>query len=389
MESVNAPRFTALPPLSLYIHIPWCEKKCGYCDFNSHDRKGQALDEQRYVNALMTDLEMTLPQIWGRSVHTIFFGGGTPSLFSARAIDDILCGVRARLKLAPDAEITLEANPGTFEAQKFADFCAAGINRLSIGIQSFNAQHLHALGRVHDDVQARRAVEIGLRTIGNVNLDLMYALPNQTAAEALADIQTAIAFSPPHISAYQLTLEPNTLFHAHPPALPDDDTCGAIEEAVHSALASAGYDRYEISAFAKPKMQCQHNLNYWKFGDYIGIGAGAHGKISAPHSIARTVKAKQPEHYMQACEAGDATIERREITRKDAGFEFMLNALRLTEGVETVQFSERSGFPISLVTKALAQAEAKGLLAPDPTRIKPSPLGLRYLNDLQEMFLLG
>jgi putative oxygen-independent coproporphyrinogen III oxidase len=384
---LGKPHFTALPPLSLYIHIPWCIKKCPYCDFNSHAVKGENFTETRYVEALMRDLESQLPQFWGRPIHTIFFGGGTPSLFSARAIDDILCGVCACPQLFADAEITLEANPGTFEIEKFAAYRAAGINRLSIGIQSFNDAHLHALGRVHNAGEAERAVEIGLKTFPRVNLDLMYALPNQTEAEAKADITRAIASGVTHLSAYQLTLEPNTLFHSQPPPLPNDDTCGAIEEAVHGALAGAGFSRYEISAFAREGETCAHNLNYWKFGDYVGIGAGAHGKLSFPNRVERTVKAKQPEQYMRAMEAGDAVIERRELARSEFGFEFMLNALRLTEGVSVTLFAERTGFPISLIASQLDAAEKKGLLSRDHLRFAPTELGLRYLNDLQELFL--
>jgi oxygen-independent coproporphyrinogen-3 oxidase len=387
MEGLTEPRFAALPPLALYIHIPWCVKKCPYCDFNSHAIKGSGPDEPRYIHALMSDLERQLPQIWGRPIHTIFFGGGTPSVFSARAIDDILCGVRARTKLLADAEITLEANPGTFEIAKFAEYRALGINRLSIGIQSFNNQHLNALGRVHNGDGARRAVEIGLATIGNVNVDLMYALPNQTVDDALLDIRTALAYSPQHISAYQLTIEPNTLFHASPPHLPDESTYGAIEEAVHGALAGAGYARYEVSAFAKDDARCQHNLNYWRFGDYVGIGAGAHGKVSQPNAVTRTINAKQPEQYMTMSEAGDALVERRIVKRSEIGFEFMLNALRLVDGFETKLFAERTGFPISLVAKALDAAEASGLVVRDHTQIRPTARGMNYLNDLQALFL--
>jgi putative oxygen-independent coproporphyrinogen III oxidase len=387
MEGLTAPKFSALPPLALYIHIPWCIKKCPYCDFNSHAVKEGGPNEARYVHALMSDLERELPQIWGRPIHTIFFGGGTPSLFSARAIDDILCGVRARTKLMADAEITLEANPGTFEAEKFAEFYAVGINRLSIGIQSFNGTHLAALGRVHDGAQARQAVEIGLATVGNVNLDLMYALPNQTIEDAQADINTAIGFAPNHISAYQLTIEPNTLFHAQPPVLPTESTTGSIEDAVHAVLAGAGYARYEVSAFARNQARCQHNVNYWKFGDYVGIGAGAHGKVSQPHAITRTVKAKQPEQYMSLCETGDPCIERRDVKRSEAGFEFMLNALRLVDGFDTALFEERTGFPIALVDRSLNEAEAKGLITRTHARIAPTERGLNYLNDLQELFL--
>jgi putative oxygen-independent coproporphyrinogen III oxidase len=296
--------------------------------------------------------------------------------------------VCARTKLLADAEITLEANPGTFEIEKFTEYCAAGINRLSIGIQSFNDAHLSALGRVHNAGEAERAVDIGLKTFPRVNLDLMYALPNQTEAAAKADIARAIASGVTHISAYQLTLEPNTLFHAQPPPLPDDEACGAIEEVVHGELANAGFARYEISAFARKGETCAHNLNYWRFGDYVGIGAGAHGKLSFPNRVERTVKAKQPEQYMNAMEAGDAVIERRELARSEFGFEFMLNALRLTSGVTISLFAERTGFPVSLIASQLDVAEKKGLLTRDHLRFAPTELGLRYLNDLQELFLV-
>ncbi len=387
MERIGAPAFAALPPLSLYIHIPWCIKKCPYCDFNSHAVKGSGPNEQRYVNALLRDLELALPSFWGRTIHTVFFGGGTPSLFSAQAIDDILCGVRARTKLAADAEITLEANPGTFEIEKFAAFRDAGVNRLSIGVQSFDDEALRALGRVHGGDEAARAVEIGLKTVGNVNIDLMYALPAQTPEAAAADVNKAIAFGVSHLSAYQLTLEPNTLFHLHPPKLPDEGVSEEIEHAVHHALAAAGYARYEISAFAKPERRCAHNLNYWKFGDYVGIGAGAHQKLSMPNAITRAVKAKQPEDYMQRCERDAPTVETRMLSRKDAGFEFMLNALRLVDGFDVAIFAERTGHPISVVSHALDAAEKKGLIARDHLRIHPTSRGLQYLNDLQTLFL--
>ncbi|MEP6702909.1 MAG: radical SAM family heme chaperone HemW [Betaproteobacteria bacterium] len=384
--SPAAPRFTALPPLALYIHIPWCLKKCPYCDFNSHEQK-QALPERRYVDALMSDLESALPSIWGRKFSSIFFGGGTPSLFTPASIDAILAGVRARMPVPPETEVTLEANPGTFEAQKFAEFRSAGINRLSIGIQSFNAAHLSALGRVHDDAEAHRAVEIGLTTIGNINLDLMYALPNQSLADALADLNAAISYRPPHLSCYHLTLEPNTLFAKYPPQLPDDDASADMQDAIEAALAAAGYRHYETSAYAQPGFECRHNRNYWEFGDYLGIGAGAHSKLSFPNRILRQVRAKQPQQYLDRIDAGDAIIEQHDVTRGDAGFEFMLNALRLTDGVPAALFQERTGFPLTLVEPALRSAEAKGLLLYDYQRIAPSALGRRFLNDLQQLFL--
>ena len=384
--SPAAPRFTALPPLALYIHIPWCMKKCPYCDFNSHEQR-QALPEARYVDALMADLESALPSIWGRKFSSVFFGGGTPSLFSPTSIDAILAGVRARMPVPPMTEVTLEANPGTFEAQKFAEFKSAGINRLSIGIQSFNPAHLKALGRVHDDVEAHRAVEIGLATIGNLNLDLMYALPGQTHDNLLADLRTALSYAPPHLSYYHLTLEPNTLFAKHPPKLPDDDAAADMQDAIEATLDAGGYRHYETSAYAKPGAECHHNRNYWEFGDYLGIGAGAHSKLSFPNRILRQVRVKQPQQYLDSIDAGNAMLEEHDVTRGDVGFEFMLNALRLTGGVPAALFQERTGFPLTLVERALRDAEAKGLLLRDHQRIAPTELGQRFLNDLQQMFL--
>jgi putative oxygen-independent coproporphyrinogen III oxidase len=380
------PHFTALPPLALYVHVPWCLRKCPYCDFNSHEARGE-IPETRYVDALMADLESALPSIWGRKVGTIFIGGGTPSLFSAASIDRLLAGIRARVALAPDAEVTLEANPGTFEREKFAGFRAAGVNRLSLGIQSFDARHLATLGRVHDANEARAAAEAALALFDNVNLDLMYALPNQTRDEALADASEAIRFSPPHLSFYQLTLEPNTLFHRHPPPMPDDDLAADIEDAVHAALAEAGYHRYEISAFARHGRECRHNLNYWRFGDYLGIGAGAHSKISFADRIVREVRYKQPNQYLEQVVRGAPTIERNEVTRDDAGFEFMLNALRLTDGVPASLFEERTGFALSSIRREIAAAVERGLLDPDPAMLKPTERGRRFLNDLQAIFV--
>jgi oxygen-independent coproporphyrinogen-3 oxidase len=380
------PRFTALPPLSLYIHIPWCIRKCPYCDFNSHAVR-DTVPERRYVDALLADLETALPSVWGRKLHTIFFGGGTPSLFSPEAIDAILAGVRARIPVLPGAEITLEANPGTFEQAKFAGFRDAGINRLSIGVQSFDARFLSALGRVHDDAEAHRAVEIGLATIGNVNLDLMFALPRQTQADAQADVATAVRYAPPHLSFYHLTLEPNTLFAKYPPPLPDDDAAADMQDAIDAALAAAGYAHYETSAWARPGRECRHNRNYWEFGDYLGIGAGAHSKISFPDRIVREVRVKQPQQYLDAIERGHAVREAHDVTRSDVGFEFMLNALRLVEGFAVPLFQERTGFPLTIVEPALREAEKKGLLARDHRRIAPTPLGRRFLNDLQQLFL--
>jgi oxygen-independent coproporphyrinogen-3 oxidase len=380
------PRFAVLPPLALYVHLPWCMKKCPYCDFNSHEVDGE-LPEDDYVAALLADLEHALPSIWGRKVVTVFMGGGTPSLFSAAAIDRLLSGIRARVPVMPDAEVTLEANPGTFERQKFADFFGAGVNRLSLGIQSFAGDKLRALGRIHDDVEARRAAEAALMIFGNVNFDLMYALPGQSPAQAREDVAAALSFAPPHLSFYQLTLEPNTLFHRHPPPLPDDDLAADIENVLHDALAQAGYARYETSAFAKPGRQCAHNLNYWRFGDYLGIGAGAHAKLSFPGRVVRQVRWKQPRQYLSKVRAGSPLMAETMVTRDDAGFEFMLNALRLTDGVPATLFAERTGFPLSLVGAPLSTAVQRGLLDPDPARLRATPLGQRFLNDLQALFL--
>ena len=383
----------ALPPLSLYIHFPWCEKKCPYCDFNSHQIKEgvgrtSGFDEERYINALITDLETELPRIWGRQVHSIFIGGGTPSLLSAQGMDTLLSAIRARIHLEPDAEITMEANPGSVETEKFAGFAKAGITRVSLGIQSFQDQQLKALGRIHNGAEAKRAIEIALQHFKSVNLDLMYGLPMQTLDDAKRDVETALAFKTPHLSLYNLTLEPNTYFANFPPKLPSEDEVDSIFEQSLDLLTKAGFKRYEISAYAKPGMECKHNLNYWRFGDYIGIGAGAHGKISFPDKITRQVRERHPETYMQAIEQnGNALIESKEISAADLPFEFMLNTLRLTDGVATNTFSERTGLPLSSISKGLDEASKKGLLDPDPTVLKGTPQGLRYLNNLQELFL--
>ena len=384
--SPSKPRFAALPPLALYVHIPWCIRKCPYCDFNSHEQRG-ALPETEYVDALIADLEFALPLIWGRRVGSVFFGGGTPSLFAAAAIDRILAAIRARVALAPDAEVTLEANPGTFERMKFAGFKAAGVNRLSLGVQSFNPAHLRALGRVHDDREARTAVAAALEIFDNINLDLMYALPGQTPGGARADAVAALEFSPPHLSFYHLTIEPNTLFHRHPPALPDEDTAAEIEDELEAALVKAGYRHYETSAFAKTGRECRHNLNYWQFGDYLGIGAGAHSKLSFAERIVRQIRHRQPQQYLAAVASGTPLAEQRELSRADAGFEFMLNVLRLTDGFPVSQFAERTGFALASVQRELAEAERRGLLERDHQRIRPTPLGRRFLNDLQAIFL--
>jgi putative oxygen-independent coproporphyrinogen III oxidase len=385
-HSLATPRFASLPPLSLYVHIPWCVRKCPYCDFNSHAAPA-TLPEDAYVDALVADLEHALPSIWGRKVGTVFIGGGTPSLFSADAIARLLSAVRARVALTPGAEITLEANPGTFERARFAGFFAAGVNRLSLGVQSFDDRYLHALGRIHDAGEAQRAAEAALMIFGNVNLDLMFALPEQTVADARRDAAVALGFAPPHLSFYQLTLEPNTLFHRYPPPIPDDETAADIEEAVVQMLADVGYAHYETSAHAKPGHRCAHNLNYWRFGDYLGIGAGAHSKLSFPDRIVRQVRWKQPQQYMTQVAQGSPLQEEHALSRRDLPFEFMLNALRLTEGVPSALFAERTGMPLAIAAQAIGEATRKGLLEPDPATLRPTPLGRRFLNDLQALFL--
>ncbi len=379
-------RLGVLPPLALYVHIPWCVKKCPYCDFNSHQARGD-VPERAYVEALVTDLELALPDVWGRRVHSIFFGGGTPSLFSAAAIETLISAFRARLQLAADCEITLEANPGTFEAEKFRGYREAGVNRLSIGIQSFDPKHLKALGRIHDDGEARRAIEIARKHFENINLDLMYALPRQTPEEARADVEAALEAGTTHLSFYHLTLEPNTLFYRHPPALPDDDAAASMQDAIAEALAGNGYVHYETSAWAKPGRECRHNLNYWRFGDYLGIGAGAHGKLSFRDRIARTVRWKQPKEYLERAAEGRPMQESREIERADLAFEFMMNALRLPGGFPVSLFAERTGLQIALAEKPLREAEARGLIVRDHERIRPTDLGQRFLNDLLQLFL--
>ena len=375
-----------LPPLSLYIHVPWCVRKCPYCDFNSHAVRG-ALPEAAYVTALLADLEAALPRVWGRAVHSIFIGGGTPSLLSVAALEALLSGVRARLPQAADAEVTLEANPGTVEAEKFAGFRAAGVNRLSLGIQSFSDRHLAALGRVHDAAGARRAVELALNTFDNVNLDLMYGLPGQTPDEAVADIATATAYAPQHLSVYHLTLEPNTWFHRYPPSLPDEDTVADMQAALETQLAAAGYAHYETSAFARPGYQSRHNLNYWLFGDYLGIGAGAHSKISFKNNVLREFRARAPKAYLAQAGSGAWETEPRVIGVGELPGEFMMNALRLNAGFDLALFSARTGLPLTTALAALDQAEARGLIVRDHMRVRPTPHGRRFLNDLIQIFL--
>ncbi len=384
--SPSGVRLAQLPPLALYVHIPWCVRKCPYCDFNSHQAKGD-IPERAYVEALVTDLELALPDVWGRRVYSVFFGGGTPSLFSAAAIETLISAFRARLPLAADCEITLEANPGTFEAEKFRGYREAGVNRLSIGVQSFNPEHLKALGRIHDDKEARRAIEIAKASFENINLDLMYALPQQTPTEALADVEAALEVDTAHLSFYHLTIEPNTLFHRHPPKLPEEDAAAAMQDAIGTALADGGYVHYETSAWARPGRECRHNLNYWRFGDYLGIGAGAHSKLSFPDRVARAVRWKQPKEYLQRVAEGRPVQESHDVQRADLMFEFMMNALRLPEGFAVGSFVERTGLQIAVAEKPLAQAETRGLILRDHERIRPTDLGQRFLNDLLQLFL--
>ena len=379
-------QLAALPPLSLYVHMPWCVKKCPYCDFNSHELRG-SLADSAYADALIRDLELALPQVWGRRVYSIFIGGGTPSLFPAATLDRLLADIRARLQLSADCEITMEANPGTFEADKFRDYAAAGINRLSMGVQSFNPGHLKALGRIHDDTEAWRAIETASKYFDNINLDLMYALPAQTLAEAEADCRAALSCGTSHLSFYHLTLEPNTVFHRYPPELPDEDASADMQERLQVLLAEGGYGNYETSAYARPGRECRHNLNYWRFGDYLGIGAGAHTKLSFPDRIIRQARYRQPQSYFDQLGRGSAVSEDHVVTRADLPFEFMMNALRLTDGFPVALFHERTGLEISSVHRELEAAEAKGLVARTHEAIRPTPLGRRFLNDLLGLFL--
>ena len=376
-----------LPPLSLYVHYPWCVRKCPYCDFNSHEADSAEIRENEYVAALRADLEAALPLIWGRRIVSIFFGGGTPSLMSARAVDSLLSAIRALVPLVPECEITLEANPGTVDAERFASYRASGINRLSIGIQSFDELKLKALGRIHDRAQALAAIEVAQRHFDDFNLDLMYALPGQTLGELQADVEQAIAAHPPHLSLYQLTLEPNTVFAKYPPELPDSDCAGEMHDWVEHRTAAAGLTRYEVSAYARAGRECRHNLNYWTFGDYLGIGAGAHSKISFPHRIVRQTRFRQPASYLERAAGSEFVAESHEVARADLPFEFMLNTLRLASGVPVNSFAERTGLSLGSVEAELNEAERRGLLERDHVSVRPTPLGLRFLTDLQTIFL--
>lgn len=384
------PRLAIPPPLSLYIHIPWCVKKCPYCDFNSHEhKKNQNFSdlESMYVDALIKDLEYSLPKIWGRKIHSIFFGGGTPSLFSGKAIHKILSQVHALTPILYDAEVTLEANPGAIDINHFEGYKDAGVTRVSLGIQSFNDEHLKSLGRIHDSKDAKKGIEIAMRHFSEVNLDLMYALPHQTLDDALDDANTAVSFNTTHLSFYHLTIEPNTLFFKHPPKLPIDDESAVMQEKIESLLSHKGYEHYETSAFAKPKSRCQHNLNYWQFGDYLGVGAGAHSKLTFHDKTTRESRYKSPKQYMEKVNTQNMIESETIIPENDLAFEFMMNHLRLIDGFFIQSFEEKTGLNISTIDKELKNAMQKKLIHIDHEIIKPTLLGQRFLNDLLSIFL--
>lgn len=374
------------PPLSLYIHIPWCVRKCPYCDFNSHESK-QEIPEAAYVDTLIADLEQATPLIWGRKIHSVFFGGGTPSLFTAEAIDKILSHVRMLTPLEYGAEITLEANPGTVDIANFEGYKQAGVNRVSLGIQSFDNRYLKALGRIHDREQALNAIQLALKTFDKVNLDVMYGLPEQSIEDAQHDAELACNLDPAHLSFYHLTLEPNTPFHRTPPSLPDDDTSATMQEEIEKILAAHGYENYETSAFAKTNKQCHHNLNYWTFGDYLGIGAGAHSKLSFHDKIIRQARHKHPKRYMEYVPKGKAVDQEWKIKNEELGFEFMMNALRLTKGFDKDLFTARTGIPLISLQNQLKQASQLGLLSEHQQTIQPTLKGRRFLNNLLDIFL--
>ncbi len=379
-------QLTALPPLALYVHLPWCLKKCPYCDFNSHENNG-ALPEDAYLQALREDITAALPLIWGRTVHSVFIGGGTPSLFSPDAIARLISDVRALLKLEANAEITLEANPGTFETDRFKAFRQAGVTRLSVGVQSFDDRFLKALGRVHNGDQARAALTEAAQHFDTFNLDLMYALPGQTLADCARDVDTALSFAPPHLSIYHLTIEPNTYFAKFPPVVPEDDDAYAMLDLITERTGVAGLERYEVSAYARPGHRCWHNLNYWQFGDYLGVGAGAHSKLSFAHRVLRQVRWREPRLYMQHAMEGRPVTTENEVAASDLPFEFMLNALRLKDGFELAHFSERTGLPLTTIQAGLQEAERRGLLGRDLQRAWPTERGFDFLSDLQSLFL--
>ena len=381
-------RLTALPPLSVYVHVPWCLRKCPYCDFNSHVAP-EKIPEDLYLEALAADLEQMLPDVWGRQVFTVFIGGGTPSLLSDRALDRLLSLLRTYLNLWPDAEITLEANPGAVEAGKFKSFAASGVNRISLGIQSFNDAKLQSLGRIHDHRQAMDAIDIAMNAVSRVNLDLMYGLPGQTVGECEQDVRMALSFGTDHLSLYQLTLEPSTVFAKYRPVLPDEDVLGDMEDMLVGLTTQAGLERYEVSAYARMGQQCRHNRNYWEFGDCLGIGPGAHGKISFPDRIERHAKLRSPDSWMQSSLKRDQShlAEKRVVGAADLPFEFMLNALRLKDGVPTHFFQDRTGLSTALIRQKIERAVSQGLLSHDPMRLLATPKGWHFLNDLQEIFL--
>ena len=383
----GALQLSSLPPLSLYVHLPWCLKKCPYCDFNSHEIRSAELPEQAYLDALLADLDAALPLIWGRSVHSIFLGGGTPSLFSPQRIERLLSNLRARLKLSADCEITLEANPGTFEKDRFRAFRDAGVTRLSVGVQSLDDGHLQTIGRVHDRAQALAALEEAARSFATWNLDLMYALPGQTLPGLQQELAQALAFAPPHLSIYHLTIEPNTYFAKHPPRVPDEDTAYAMLDLITERTALAGLQRYEVSAYAQAGHHCRHNLNYWQFGDYLGIGAGAHSKLSFAHRIVRQVRVREPRLYMERALAANAVAQEEDVRRADLPFEFMLNALRLRQGFALNGFSERTGLALTAIAQPLEEAERRGWLTRDLQRVSPTERGFDFLSDLQALFL--
>jgi len=382
------PGLVALPPLSLYVHVPWCVRKCPYCDFNSHERT-EGAPEEDYLAALAADLEQAVPSVWGRTVSTVFIGGGTPSLLSAETVDRMMALFRACLNLAPDAEVTLEANPGTAEADRFEGYARAGVNRISLGIQSFDDRALEALGRIHDGAQARRAIGMAQHAVERVNLDLMYALPGQTLEACERDLREAMSYGTGHLSLYHLTMEPNTVFAKYPPKVPDDDASAAMQDRIVELTTAAGWERYEVSAYARPGQACQHNLNYWRFGDYLGIGPGAHSKLSFQDRILRQARSRMPDSWMRQALARDGShiAEERVLGAADLGFEFMLNALRLRDGVEGGLFIERTGLSLMSILPAMRHAAERGLLEPGLEQIRATPLGWRFLNELQMEFL--
>ncbi len=388
--------FGSLPPLSVYVHLPWCLKKCPYCDFNSHEWGARAdhaggLPVRDYLGALRADLESSLPLVWGRRIHSVFIGGGTPSLFAPEAIDELLADLRARLPMEPGCEVTLEANPGTFERDRFRGYRQAGVTRLSVGVQSFDDAKLKAIGRVHDAAQAHAAVREAAEAFDTFNIDLMYALPGQTLAQFDADLSQALDHAPPHLSIYHLTLEPNTFFAHQPPsgdqALPDDEAAFDMLDLIAEKTAAHGLRRYEVSAFARDGHRCAHNLNYWQFGDYLGIGAGAHSKLTFPHRVLREVRFRDPARYMAQAAAGLPVAQCEDVKRKQLPFEFMLNALRLKDGIEAARFAERTGLMPGAIEPALREAERRGLLARDAARLWPTDRGFDLLSDLQSLFL--